>query len=289
MGRKTKAKAAKKKNEKAKAAKAASGEFCVRAEGDLLFWTADRRKPETWLGRVLALCGCGLRRRMPLLLLCLLVGGCIVGPSGLKSLVSGPGFDYLSNFCGATSLIHHFYFSTVRVAVDCMLLSILTTAESDDPFKLNDENHFNGLAESDGHLSNAAKIAKMQAELAEKQKQQQEMLAHVIPRDDPSPKHLLQLPFIVKFCPQHDDLHSLLLQECKAATSVAKCKALVKNRSARANRKPRFIKKTAKISPKIVGSVIGHGGTNIQKIHRATKCNIWIDQESMAPHEMRLG
>ena len=109
-----------------------------------------------------------------------------------------------------------------------MLLSILTTAESDDPFKLNDENHFLGLAETDGHISNAAKIAKMQAELAEKQKQQQEMLAHVIPRDDPSPKHLLQLPFIVKFCPQHDDLHSLLLQECKAATSVAKCKALVK-------------------------------------------------------------
>ena len=68
----------------------------------------------------------------------------------------------------------------------------------------------------------------MQAELAEKQKQQQELLAHVIPRDDPTPKHLLQLPFIVEFCPQHDDLHSLLLQEGKAATSVAKCKALVK-------------------------------------------------------------
>ena len=45
MGRKTKAKAAKKKNEKAKAAKAASGEFCVRGGGNLLFWTADRRKP----------------------------------------------------------------------------------------------------------------------------------------------------------------------------------------------------------------------------------------------------
>ena len=186
------------------------------------------------------------------------------------------------------ALINHL--SSLAYPIQCDLyVNTNLTAESDDPFKLNDENHFNGLAESDGHLSNAAKIAKMQAELAEKQKQQQEMLAHVIPRDDPSPKHLLQLPFIVKFCPQHDDLHSLLLQECKAATSVAKCKALVKNRSARANRKPRFIKKTAKISPKIVGSVIGHGGTNIQKIHRATKCNIWIDQESMAPHEMRLG
>lgn len=59
-------------------------------------------------------------------------------------------------------------------------------------------------------------------------------------------------------------------------------------RSARVNRKPHFIKKTAQISPKVVGSVIGHGGTNIQKIHRDTKCNIWIDQESMAAHEMRL-
>lgn len=74
-----------------------------------------------------------------------------------------------------------------------------------------------------------AKIAKLQAELAERQKQQQQLqLAQGPPRDDPSVKHLLQLPFITTFCPQHDDLHSLLLQEHKATTSVAKCKALVK-------------------------------------------------------------
>lgn len=53
MGRKTKAKAAKKKNEKAKAAKAASGEFCVRG-GEPFVWTADRRKGNL-AGRALAL------------------------------------------------------------------------------------------------------------------------------------------------------------------------------------------------------------------------------------------
>ena len=72
MGRKTKAKAAKKKNEKAKAAKAASGEFFVWGP---LFWpTAGNRKPG-WAGLGTLCCGF---RRTPLLLLCLLVGGCIV-------------------------------------------------------------------------------------------------------------------------------------------------------------------------------------------------------------------
>lgn len=57
MGRKTKAKAAKKKNEKAKAAKAASGEFCVRGGGGTFVLdgrTADRRKGNL-AGRALAL------------------------------------------------------------------------------------------------------------------------------------------------------------------------------------------------------------------------------------------
>jgi hypothetical protein len=104
--------------------------------------------------------------------------------------------------------------------------------EADDPFKLKDENHFLGLAETDGQLTNAAQMAKLardQAERAERQKQQQLQLAHVLPRDDPpSAQHLLQLPFVARFCPRHDDLHSLLLQEHRATTSVAKCKALVK-------------------------------------------------------------
>lgn len=59
-------------------------------------------------------------------------------------------------------------------------------------------------------------------------------------------------------------------------------------KAARAARKPSFVKKTALISPSVVGCVIGHGGTHIQKIHRDTRCNIWIDQESMASHEMRI-
>jgi len=59
-------------------------------------------------------------------------------------------------------------------------------------------------------------------------------------------------------------------------------------KAARAAHKPSFVKKTALISPSVVGCVIGHGGTHIQKIHRDTKCNIWIDQESMAAHEMRI-
>ena len=50
MGRKTKAKAAKKKNEKAKAAKAASGEFCVRGGT----FCSGRRKGNL-AGRALAL------------------------------------------------------------------------------------------------------------------------------------------------------------------------------------------------------------------------------------------
>ena len=68
MGRKTKAKAAKKKNEKAKAAKAASGEFCVSAGGGEPF-VLDGRSPERkpgWAG--LGTCGCGFRRT-PLFLL----------------------------------------------------------------------------------------------------------------------------------------------------------------------------------------------------------------------------
>lgn len=76
MGRKTKAKAAKKKNEKAKAAKAASGEFCVRGgEPFVLDGRSPERKPG-WAG--LGTCGCGFRRTPLFLLLCLLVRVCIV-------------------------------------------------------------------------------------------------------------------------------------------------------------------------------------------------------------------
>ena len=74
MGRKTKAKAAKKKNEKAKAAKAASGEFCVRGGGGT-FCSGRPTAGNRWAG--LGTFGCGFRRT-PLLLLCLLVRVCIV-------------------------------------------------------------------------------------------------------------------------------------------------------------------------------------------------------------------
>ena len=90
MGRKTKAKAAKKKNEKAKAAKAASGEFCVR--GGTFCSGRPIAGKETWLGGPWHL-WLWIQTDAAVVVGVLACPGVHCCPSGLKSLVSGPGFE----------------------------------------------------------------------------------------------------------------------------------------------------------------------------------------------------